>query len=273
MCGSKTPITVSIEEITTLSRSHCWLVNKMVATRSAYDPDHPVTLYNVEIKSPYHEVGMNLPELEIQHVKDRNTVCRVPKSSTHADQSLQPDVIWDTLSHHFISGGVIHNIRIGERQPREQTMTVYVRFHPWETYLEAFLPHLRLLKYWIDPTNIRIKGIPSGGRGIFDAACEYIGRRVGKIFDTRFKDRPEGCECYVRVPLPDIAEDVRKWDWRDPEVPLELQNITTNTPSYALWGAAGKPPGAFVEKNLVSSCLFNLKQSLTCHEDRFHVVQ
>jgi hypothetical protein len=165
---------------------------------------------------------------------------------------LQPDVIYDTLSYHFISGGMIHTIRIGERQPTEQTMTVYVKFFHLETYLEAFLPHIKLLKHWIDPTNIRIKGIPSGGRQTFDMACGFIRERWGMIFDTKFKDRPEGCDCYVRVPKPEIAEDIRRFDWRDPDVPLDLQGITTSSPSYALWGASGKPPGSFVEKSLVS---------------------
>jgi hypothetical protein len=52
------------------------LVNKMMATQSAYDPDHPVTRYNVEIKSQVHETVSNMPELEIRHVRDRNTVRR-----------------------------------------------------------------------------------------------------------------------------------------------------------------------------------------------------
>lgn len=50
------------------------VVNKMMATQSAYDPDHPVTRYNVEIKSQFHETVLNMPELEIRHVRDRNTV-------------------------------------------------------------------------------------------------------------------------------------------------------------------------------------------------------
>lgn len=167
---------------------------------------------------------------------------------------MQPDIIFDTLSYHFISGGAIHTIRIGERQPHEQTMTVYVKFFSIETYLEAFLPHIQNLRNWVDPTNVRIKGIPSGGRQLFDEAVEYITKRFGKVFDTRFKDRPEGCECYVRSTLPGIAEEIRNFDWSTaPGVPSELQGISTSAPCYALWGSSGKPPDAFVEKPLVST--------------------
>ena len=167
---------------------------------------------------------------------------------------MQPDIIFDTLSYHFISGGAIHTIRIGERQPHEQTMTVYVKFFSIETYLEAFLPHIQNLRNWVDPTNVRIKGIPSGGRQLFDQAVEYITKRFGKVFDTRFKVRPEGCECYVRSTLPGIAEEIRNFDWSTaPGVPYELQGISTSAPCYALWGSSGKPPDAFVEKPLVST--------------------
>lgn len=148
---------------------------------------------------------------------------------------------------------MIHSIRIGEKQPQEHTMTVFVRFFSIETYLEAFLPHIKNVKRWLDPTNVHIKGIPPGGRKLFDRTCEYIQGKWGKIFDTRFKDRPEGCDCYVRLPLPAIAEDIRRFDWRDPDVPLEFQDITTSSPCYALWGGSGKPGGAFVEKSLVSA--------------------
>jgi hypothetical protein len=165
---------------------------------------------------------------------------------------LQPDVIYDTLSYHFVSG-VIRNLRIGEKQPKEQTMTVYIQFFGIETYFEAFLPHIRNLKNWIDPTNVRIKGVPPGGRKLYDSVCEYIFNRWGKIFDMRFKDKPEGCDCYVRVPLPGIAEDIRPFDWRDPDVPLQFQDIDTSSPCYALWPGSGKPAGAFVEKSLVST--------------------
>lgn len=46
----------------------------MLATQNAYDADHPITKYNVEIKSHFHELQVNVPELEIKYVKDRNTV-------------------------------------------------------------------------------------------------------------------------------------------------------------------------------------------------------
>lgn len=141
---------------------------------------------------------------------------------------------------------------MGEKQHKEHTMTVYVQFFGIETYFEAFLPHIKNLKNWIDPTNVRIKGIPPGGRKLYDSVCEYIFGRWGKIFDMRFKDKPEGCDCYVRLPLPAIAEDIRRFDWRDPDVPLEFQDIVTSSPCYALWGGSGKPGGAFAEKPLVS---------------------
>lgn len=132
-------------------------------------------------------------------------------------------------------------------------MTVYVKFFAIETYLEAFLPHIQNLRNWIDPTNIQIKGIPSGGRRLFDQAVEFITGRFGKVFDTRFKDRPEGCNCYVRATLPGIAEEIRNFDWSTaPGVPSELQSISTSAPCYALWGPSGKPSDAFVDKALVS---------------------
>lgn len=229
------------------------IVSKMLATQNSYDPDHPITRYNVEIKSPLHELQGKVPELEIRQIRDRFTVS-LPIQQLHSRlyTSSQPDVIFDTLSYHFISGGAIRNIRIGERQPKEQTMTVYVQFFSIETYLEAFLPHIRNLKNWIDPTNVRIKGIPSGGRKLYDNVCTYIHNRWGKFSDARFKDKPEGCDCYLRMPLPAIAEDIRRFDWRDPDVPLEFQNIVTSSPCYALWGNSGKPAGAFVDKSLVS---------------------
>ena len=48
----------------------------MLAMQSAYDSNHAVTLYNVEVKSLSHnaEVPMRTPELEIRHVRDRYTV-------------------------------------------------------------------------------------------------------------------------------------------------------------------------------------------------------
>jgi hypothetical protein len=54
----------------------------MMATQSAYDPDHPVTRYNVEIKSQVHETVSNMPELEVRHVRDRNTVRRDLKTAS-----------------------------------------------------------------------------------------------------------------------------------------------------------------------------------------------
>lgn len=49
-------------------------VNKMIATQHAYPPDNPVTQMDMEIKSQFHESTVNVPELEIHHVRDVSTV-------------------------------------------------------------------------------------------------------------------------------------------------------------------------------------------------------
>lgn len=134
-------------------------------------------------------------------------------------------------------------------------MTVYVRFFSIETYLEAFLPHIRHKKHFIDPTCVKVRGIPAGGRKLFDEVCEFAAKKWGAIFDTKFKDRPEGCECYLRLRLPIFADDMRQYDWRDPDTPPQFHHLNTSTPVYALWGSAGKPPGAFVDKDLVSDSI------------------
>ncbi|KAJ9099236.1 hypothetical protein QFC21_004116 [Naganishia friedmannii] len=206
----------------------------MIATQNAYGPDSAVASMDVEIKSQFHESTVNVPELEIRYVKDHTT----------------PDVIYDVLSHYFVSGGVIHSLRIGQRQPDDHTMTVLVRFFSIETYLEAFLPHIRHNKHFIDPTCVRIRGIPAGGRKLFDEVVEFACKKWGAVFDTKFKDRPEGCECYLRLRLPILADDMRRYDWRDPDTPPQFHHLDTSSPVYALWGSAGKPPGAFVDKDL-----------------------
>ncbi|KAJ9100938.1 hypothetical protein QFC19_005334 [Naganishia cerealis] len=129
-------------------------------------------------------------------------------------------------------------------------MTVFVRFFSIETYLEAFLPHIRLNKHFIDPTCVRIEGIPAGGRKLFDKLCAFAQKKWGMIHDTKFKDKPDGCDCYIRLRLPTIADDMRQYNWRDPDAPPEFFDIITSTPVYALWGSGGKPPGAFVDKDL-----------------------
>ncbi|KAJ9116428.1 hypothetical protein QFC22_004870 [Naganishia vaughanmartiniae] len=125
------------------------------------------------------------------------------------------------------------------------------------TYLEAFLPHIKHKKQFFDPTCVKIKGIPAGGRELFDEVVAFAAKKWGAVVEQQFKDRPEGCECYLRLRLPIFAEDMRAYDWRDPDTPPQFHHLNTSSPVYALWGSAGKPPGAFVDKNLVSRVLLS----------------
>jgi hypothetical protein len=52
-------------------------VNKMIATQHAYPPESPVSQMDVEIKSQFHESTVDVPELEILHVRDITTVSRL----------------------------------------------------------------------------------------------------------------------------------------------------------------------------------------------------